>query len=807
MQVDNKKAAGGKPATSQKKQASYTENPNNLQATFFETLAEYNITPPPHELAAEKFTRWGEDKKYWAIAHEWGIYFGNWSTGEKRIWFTKAGQDMPKQERQQKIAQAQEKITQELAAGQEAQAIKAQNFISRLPKEGNSPYLERKHISSCGVLFDGENLIIPMQDVAGKIWSFQRIFPNGDKRFLKDGKKKGCFHLLGELNSTAELLICEGFATGASLHEATSLPVAIAFDAGNLDPVAQALLAKYPSLKLVVCGDDDKGKEPNRGRQAAEAVALKHKCQVIFPNFSECSPKEPPSDWNDLHILSGLEEVKKQLVTVTLRQCYGFEKSNTLKNKDCFGVTDKSPPPRNEGYEAIARLAELSILDYKQCRETEAKNLGIRTSALDKEVKAKQETNSKDKLFPIVKAWGEPIACDILLNEIFTTIKRCIVCEAETAIAATLWIAFTWVIDVMSVAPIALITAPARRCGKTQTLTLIGKLVRRPFSCSSITAAAMFRVIDAHSPTLLIDEADSFLKEKEELRGIINSGHTRGSAYAIRLVGDNHEPKAFATWGAKVICGIGYPSETIMDRSIILELRRKLPSEEVERLRDVEAGLFERLKSMLARFAEDASEQLRHAKPALPKELNDRAQDNWEPLLAIADYAGEEWSKKAREAALKISGIEQEEVLSLSAELLNDIHNILQDKNVDRITTAELLSELIEDDLKPWLTYNKGKPITPRQVARRLGEYNITPQTIRVGRGTSKGYLLVNFEDAFKRYCSSPSTPILSVTPSQTQENLCNTECYSVTDKKSVSAQSPVISNNEEEMGVDLWNL
>ena len=130
-----------------------------------------------------------------------------------------------------------------------------------------------------------------------------------------------------------------------------------------------------------------------------------------------------------------------------------------------------------------------------------------------------------------------------------------------------------------------MITAPEKQCGKSQLLTLIGKLSNRPLVASNITTQSLFRVVEAFSPTLLIDEADSFMRENEDLRGIINSGHTRQSAFAIRCVGDNHEPTRFSTWGAKAISGIGSLPDTIMDRAIIFNLRRKLPGEEVERLR------------------------------------------------------------------------------------------------------------------------------------------------------------------------------------------------------------------------------
>lgn len=426
-------------------------------------------------------------------------------------------------------------------------------------------------------------------------------------------------------------------------------------------------------------------------------------------------------------------------------------------------------------FDAVTRLARLHPLEYEHVREAEAQRLGARVAVLDKQVgtarRGEQTDGGKATMFPSVTPWPDPVDGAALLDEILATLKRFIICESETAIAATLWCAFTWYVDVVQVAPLAVITAPEKRCGKSQLLTLIGRLSRRPLVASNISSSAMFRVIEAHAPTLLIDEADSFFKENEELRGVINSGHTRQSAYVIRNVGDDHEPRQFSTWGAKAISGIGHLSETMMDRAVILELRRKLPTESVQRLRHAEPRLFTTLAAKLARFAEDGAATIERARPTLPEALNDRAQDNWEPLLAIADYAGGEWPHLARSTALKLSGVEQEAV-SLSAELLADIKEVFEQKQVSRMFVSDLLATLVSDDLKSWATYNRGRPMSPKQLARRLGEYGISSKQIRMGYDNKKGYELDGFLDAFDRYLtSSPDTPLPPETSIQSEPN------------------------------------
>lgn len=417
--------------------------------------------------------------------------------------------------------------------------------------------------------------------------------------------------------------------------------------------------------------------------------------------------------------------------------------------------------------ETIKDLAALSIFDYDRVRKDKAAILGVKVSSLDQlvtKVRSQKQVDQKEQLLvdSDPEPWNEPINLSILLSEITSTIQRFIFCSIETAHAATLWIAMTWVIDIVRVAPLAVITAPEKRCGKSQLLAIFGKLVKKPISVSNITPAALFRTIDAKKPTLLIDEADTFMLNNDELRGVINSGHTRDSAYTIRLVGTEHTPTIFNVWGAKAIAGIGNLSDTIMDRAIRLELRRKLVHENVEKIRDAEADLFITLKSKLVRFAQDYFEHISKSKPIFPDELNDRAQDNWEPLFAIADLAGVEWGVFARSAAIKLSNIMQEE--SVSMELLTDIQQIII-KYKDRITTEDLLSELCSDKEKRWSTYERGLPINARQLSKLLKLFKIYSNTIRIGQTTKKGYTKDQFSDVFNRYLS-----VLPVTTSQAND-------------------------------------
>jgi len=423
--------------------------------------------------------------------------------------------------------------------------------------------------------------------------------------------------------------------------------------------------------------------------------------------------------------------------------------------------------------QTIERLAALKTMQYDRVRKAEAKRMNVQVSTLDKMVAAaRADDGEQDGPFSDVEPWHEPVDGAALLADLTRIVHRFIICDEATAHGSALWITMTWLMDSVDVAPIAAITAPEKRCGKSQLLFLMGRLSSRPLTASNITPAALFRAIELWRPTLLIDEADAFMRENEELRGLLNCGHTRDSAYVVRTVGDDHTPKQFFVYGAKAIAGIGHLADTLMDRSIALELRRKLPHEQVDKLRQAEPGMFERLCAKLARWADDNAEAVRSARPALPAALHDRAADNWEPLLQIAEVAGGAWPDLAKRAALKLSG-DPEQSQSTGADLLADIQEVFDSKRVQRISMTDLLDALLADEEKQWATWRGGKPMTPRNLSKKLGEYGIRSKAMRDGYHVSKGFDRDQFLDAFTRYLSSPAdTPLPPVTQLQTNAGL-----------------------------------
>lgn len=369
------------------------------------------------------------------------------------------------------------------------------------------------------------------------------------------------------------------------------------------------------------------------------------------------------------------------------------------------------------------------------------------------------------EIFPEVTLWPGPVNGAELLEDLTVIIRRHVIADPATIHAAALWATFTWFIDVLNVAPIANITAPEKRCGKTVLLGVLARLACRPLLASNIAPAALFRALQLWQPTLLMDEVDAFLAAHEEARGILNAGFTRDAAYVIRCVGDDHTPTRFNVWGAKALCGIGKLADTLADRSIPLRLRRKLTGERTIKIRHAEASAFAELVSKLARFAIENREAVRTTRPSEVEGLNDRANDCWEPLLAVAEVAGGDWPRIARSAAVSLHGLE-EDAPSTGAELLASIQDAFEGKRAHSLSTTMLLEALAEDEEAPWAAWNRGKPMTSHQLAKRLSEFGIKPTTIRIGLHTPKGYKREQFEEAFRRYLPA-ACPATAATPQQ----------------------------------------
>jgi len=343
---------------------------------------------------------------------------------------------------------------------------------------------------------------------------------------------------------------------------------------------------------------------------------------------------------------------------------------------------------------------------------------------------------------------------DAMLASVITFLRRFVVVTDDQAVAIALWAMHTHALDAFDCTPYLQITSATKRSGKTRLLEVLEPLVARPWLTGRTSAAALVRKVDAESPSLLLDETDAaFGGEKEyaeALRGILNSGYRRsGKATVCVGQGANITARDFSTFSAKAIAGIGKLPDTIADRCIAIQLRRRTTDEPCERWRERDGHVqAASLRDQLATWAAHALEVLRDARPALPASLGDRQADVWEPLLAIADLAGLDWSHRARHAAIALAGSVEDQ--DISVELLHDIYQVFSETPLGFMSSKQLVEKLVEMDDRPWAEWRHGKPITPRAVADRLKTFGIVPKPST--SGSARGYYRDRFEDAWTRY-------------------------------------------------------
>ena len=420
---------------------------------------------------------------------------------------------------------------------------------------------------------------------------------------------------------------------------------------------------------------------------------------------------------------------------------------------------------------AVDFLAALRARDkaaYERAR-ARLKAKHVRVGELDQEVERRQQADNpgakgKPLDLPEPEPWPEAVTGAELIAALVEQIRRYVILSDHAALGVGLWVIHAHGHAAAFHSPRLTITSPTMRCGKSTLLRVIARLVPRPLATANITPAAVFRVIEACKPCLLIDEADSFAQDNEELRGIVNSSHCVLDAYVVRAVpaGDDYEARRFSTWAPMAIASIGKLASTIADRSILIGMDRKAPGETVARMRADRDDRFGVLASKAARWTADHLESLRQADPDVPRGLNDRQADNWRELLATADLCGGEWPTRARAAALALSAID-EDAESIGVQLLADIRTVLDGNMAESIWTEDLLRHLHAMAERPWPEYGRQrKPITPRQLASLLKPFGIVSRQLGKRDCTAvtnkHGFEGVQFAEAWSRYANTLTT-------------------------------------------------
>jgi hypothetical protein len=369
-------------------------------------------------------------------------------------------------------------------------------------------------------------------------------------------------------------------------------------------------------------------------------------------------------------------------------------------------------------------------------------------------------------IFEPVVPYPIPVQVAELLNDIEAVIKRHVILNEHAAAALAVWVLHTYVFEMRDTVAYVAIESPEKRCGKTTLLSVMASMACKPLIASNITVGALFRSVHTCSPTLFIDEADTFMAGNSTMRGIINSGNTRRTAYVLRLSGSrqsyrqitlpdsppavpNNDTglKKYSCWCPKVIAMIGQVPDTIADRSIVVKMARKLTTETCAPLSELDTA---DIKARCVRFASDMAQSIAQAPKIRGEGLNDRAADTFDPLFVITRLAGDGWEQKLHEAALALSSTV--DIENSGATLIMDVLSLFGETGSEKMFSRDIVTLLRNSGLKSeTLKYSS---INEYHISKTLRQYGIRPVNIRIGSQVHRGYLAADFTAAVIRYVS-----------------------------------------------------
>ena len=323
--------------------------------------------------------------------------------------------------------------------------------------------------------------------------------------------------------------------------------------------------------------------------------------------------------------------------------------------------------------------------------------------------------------------------------------------DESDADALALWVAMTYVMEHLEIAPMVYVTSPEPMCGKSTVMKLLKVFCHRAEMVSKITPAAIYRLIERDQPTLVFDEADRFLCGNNELNGIINAGHARFEATVIineKLPNGNYEPIEFPVWCAKAIAGIGKQDDTLTSRSIVISLRRKLVSETVKPIRFNMFQEYEFVRESLAAWAANFAPISEQEMEPFLKANTDRGTDNWLALGIIAKRINPEWVMRVQAALDTIEVRQCDGLQSAGVQLLSDVRDVVSESSRPEWSSSDLYDAVVNDPETDWSVFDYGKPISRKKFTQMMIDFGAKP----IKRRNANVFYVADLEDAFERY-------------------------------------------------------
>jgi hypothetical protein len=511
------------------------------------------------------------------------------------------------------------------------------------------------------------------------------------------------------------ILVVEGEKAADRLVAAGITATCSPGGAGKWRPAYSAWLA---GKDVVVLPDNDQAGR-DHARQVAESV-LSVALRVRVLELPDLPPKGDAFDW---FAAGGTKEALLQLI----------EKSGSASawlNGDALTIEEllqlaKADPGAPFEHRAVAFLAALQERDpagYHRLRAA-FKKLSISVTQLERLIEERHPkpapaatTIGHGQLleFPEVEPWETPVGGAEHLDAMVAHLQRfAVLPSVHAARAVVLWAQHTHVIDAAVYTPRLAVSAPTKECGKSVVMAWLAGVVHRPFEVIDPTGPTLFRPIEAHHPTVLIDEGDLVSwDERHDVRMVINAGHCRFSPGVPRCVGEDFEVRIFNVWAPLAYAMIGRPPDTILSRSVQIVMARMAPGQKVEQRRLEQDQGFSAIRSKCFRWAADHIAALRQADPDIS--LSGRKADCWRALIAIADEAGGDWPKNARDAANALSGVEDTDAEPIGVRALAACRSAFTKADgslFERLTSVGIVGHMHGLEGEPWAEFG------PRQKA------------------------------------------------------------------------------------------
>ena len=451
--------------------------------------------------------------------------------------------------------------------------------------------------------------------------------------------------------------------------------------------------------------------------------------------------------------------------------------------KDLIERIKSDPGAPFEYAAALATMRREALADWARVKAA-LKAAGVTLADLERAMGAGDANGDGKQGRPVEwhdpEPWPEPVDGVALLSGIASFIQRYVSIAPALADTVALWIVVTWIHDRLEISPFLNVTSATKRCGKSLLLEVLGELVHHPLPVGGrVTSSALFRTIEMHAPAMLLDEADTFFGDDDELRGVVNGSQRRNSAYVMRCVGDDHEPRRFVTWCPKAIAGIGGLPDTVLDRSIVVRLARRPAGVSLAHWRDRDRSAIESLRRQLARWREDEAANIVTGLSGVtfPPGLHDRGRDAWEALLAIGDTAGSDWSGsegRAWQAYEHVTASTADEETGAREMLLADLRAIFEARGwPEAIGTNRVLDDLIAIEGRPWSEWKRGKALTARGLSSLLKPFDVKPRNHLFPDGRQlKAYFLTDLEAHWKAYFPEAGDSYPSIRPSALKQGI-----------------------------------